>query len=60
MGILIFTLVASLLGGSLTWLLIGDKFPLDDDIKLPAATHVLIYSGTLVIPVFLVVFFGLG
>ena len=60
MGILIFTLVASILGGSLIWLSIGDRFPLDDDIKLPAATHVLIYSGILVIPVFLLVFFGLG
>ena len=60
MGILIFTLVASVLGGSLTWLAIGDRFPLDDDIKLPAATHILIYSGILVIPVFLLVFFGLG
>ena len=60
MGILILTLVAAILGGSLTWLVIGDRFPLDDDIKLPATTHVLIYSGMLVIPVFLLVFFGLG
>lgn len=60
MGILIFTLVASILGGSLIWLLIGDRFPLDDEIKLPSATHVLIYSGMLVIPVFVIVFFGFG
>lgn len=56
MGILILSLLASVVLSCIAWLLIGDQFPLKQEAKFPAHNNIAIYSVLLIVPVYLLVF----
>lgn len=56
MGIMLLSIVVSMVLGCVVWLMIGDKFPLKDEVKLPALNNIVIYVLSLVVPVYLLIF----
>lgn len=58
MGIMILSLIASMVMGSIIWLVIGSKFPLNEpeDAKLPVLNNIVIYFLLSVVPVYLLIF----
>lgn len=57
MGIMLLSIVVSMILGSVVWLMIGDKFPLKDEVKLPVLNNITIYVLCVVVPVYLLIFF---
>ena len=57
MAIMLFSIVASIVLGCSIWLVLGDQFPLKEEVKLPALNNITIYSLSLLLPVYLLVFF---
>lgn len=60
MGIMLLSIFVSMILGCGVWLLIGEKFPPGDDIKLPPLNNIVIYSLFLFLPVYLFIFFVIG
>lgn len=56
MGILILTLLLSMLLGCTTWLLMGDQLPLRSEHKWESRMNITIYIGTFLVPVYLFIF----
>lgn len=57
MGIMILSIVMSMVLGCVTWLLIGNKFPLNPDLeKFPALNNIVIYFLALLVPVYSLIF----
>ena len=56
MAIILFSIVASMVLGCIVWLVIGDKFPLDAEVKFPPLNNITIYVLLLIIPVYVIVF----
>lgn len=56
MGIMLLSIVGSMVLGCVLWLIIGDKFPLKEEIKLPALNNIVIYVLCLVVPVYCLIF----
>ncbi len=56
MAIILFSIVASMVLGSIVWLVIGDRFPLHEAVKFPPLNNIVIYVLLLIIPVYVVVF----
>jgi hypothetical protein len=57
MGILILSLVLSAMLGCVTWFVIGDRFPLGGEPKWETSSHIAIYAGMILIPVYLLIFY---
>ena len=57
MGILILSLVLSVMLGCAIWLVIGDRFPLGDGPKWETQGNIAIYAGMILIPVYLLIFY---
>ncbi len=60
MAAVVLTLVVSFMGAGILWLLAGDRFHLDDDVQQNDILNLALYTGILLVPVFLVVFFLLA
>lgn len=60
MGIMLLSIFAAIILGCVTWLVIGEKFPPNDEVKLPPLNNIVIYSLLLLVPVYLFIFFVLG
>lgn len=60
MGILLLSIFSAIILGCVVWLVIGERFPPNDEIKLPPLNNIVIYSLILVIPVYLFIFFVIG
>lgn len=56
MGILILSSLASVVLACIAWLVIGDQFPLKEEVKFPAFNNIFIYTVFLIVPVYLLVF----
>ena len=56
MGVLILTLVLSILLGCTTWLVIGDRLPPKDEHKWETHINIAIYIGVLLVPIYVVLF----
>ncbi len=58
MGIMILSIILSMVLGCVTWLIIGSKFPLNepDTGKLPALNNIVVYFLMLLVPVYLLIF----
>ena len=57
MALIALSAILSIILGSCLWLIIGDKFPLDDEVKWPITNNIAFYAAMLVIPVYLLIFF---
>lgn len=60
MGIMLLSIFSSIILGCVTWLVIGEKFPPNDEIKLPPLNNIVIYSLLLLAPIYLLIFFVIG
>ncbi len=60
MGIMLLSIFAAIILGCITWLVIGEKFPPGDEIKLPPLNNIVIYALILIVPVYLFIFFVIG
>ncbi len=56
MAAVILTLVISFMAAGVLWLVAGDRFQLDDDVRQNDILNLAIYTGILIVPVFLLVF----
>lgn len=56
MAAVILALVISFMAAGVLWLVAGDRFQLDDDVQQNDILNLAIYTGLLIVPVFLVVF----
>ncbi len=57
MGLIVLSTILSIILGSCVWLVIGDKFPLNEEQKWPVANNIFIYAVCLLVPVYLFIFF---
>lgn len=60
MGLIALSSILSIVLGSCLWLLLGDRFPLNDEDKWPVANNIVIYAALLLVPVYLAIFFSFG
>ena len=56
MGLIILSAILSIVLGSCAWLVLGDRFPVGDDAKWPAANNICVYAAILLLPVYLTIF----
>jgi hypothetical protein len=57
MTAVILSLVIAFIGAGLVWLVAGDRFHIDDDVKQNDILNLAIYAGILLVPVFFMIFF---
>lgn len=60
MGIMLLSLFVSMIIGYLIWIVIGERFPPSEEVKLPPLNNIVIYSLLSIIPVYLLIFFVFG
>jgi hypothetical protein len=56
MGLIILSTILSIVLGSCVWLILGNKFPLGDEVKWPVANNICVYAAILLLPVYLTIF----
>lgn len=57
MAILVLSVIISMILACAAWLVIGERFPLRAEVKLPPLNNIVIYTLLAVVPVYLVIFF---
>lgn len=57
MGLIVLSSLLAIVLGSIVWLVVGDKFPLNQEQKWPIANNICVYAAILVVPVYLTIFF---
>jgi xanthine/uracil permease len=57
MGLIVLSIMISIILGCCVWLALGDRFPAGNEQKWPALNNIVCYGVILVIPVYLVIFF---
>lgn len=57
MTAVILSLVIAFIGAGLVWLVAGDRFHIDDDVRQNDILNLAIYAGILLVPVFFMIFF---
>ncbi|MDA0787947.1 MAG: hypothetical protein O2780_00665 [Proteobacteria bacterium] len=57
MGLILLSVMVSMVLGACAWLVLGDQFPVKDELKWPATNNIACYSVILLVPVYLVIFF---
>lgn len=60
MGLILLSIFTSMILGCVLWLAIGEKFPPNEEVKLPALNNIVIYTALFVVPVYLFIFFVFG
>ncbi len=60
MGLIILSTILAIILGSCVWLVIGDRFPLNQERKWPVANNIFVYALILLPPVYLTIFFVFG
>jgi hypothetical protein len=50
----------SMIAGCGIWLVIGEKFPPNEETKLPPLNNIVIYSLLSIVPIYLFIFFVIG
>ena len=56
MGLIVLSTLLSIVIGSCTWLVLGDRFPIRDEVKWPVANNICVYAVILLLPVYLTIF----
>lgn len=57
MAILLLSVLIATVIGCLVWLVIGDRFPPREEVKLPPLNNIVIYALLALVPVYLSIFF---
>lgn len=57
MGLIALSVILAIILGCCLWLVIGDQLPPGEETKWPAANNIFVYAASLVLPVYLVIFF---
>ncbi|HAK52037.1 MAG TPA: hypothetical protein DCM54_09075 [Gammaproteobacteria bacterium] len=57
MGLILFSIMLSIILGCCTWLVLGESFPLKEEEKWPVMNNIACYSALLALPIYLVIFF---
>lgn len=57
MALILLSVFLSLILGCLVWVVLGERFPFNDDIKLPPFNNIVIYTLLAIVPVYLTIFF---
>ena len=57
MGLIALSTILSIVFGSCVWLVVGDLFPLKDEVKWPTLNNICCYAVILLVPIYLVIFF---
>ncbi|MCH7743234.1 MAG: hypothetical protein IIB71_11295 [Proteobacteria bacterium] len=57
MGLIVLSIVLSMILGSCVWLILGDKFPIKEEQKWPPLNNIVCYALISAVPVYLVIFF---
>ena len=60
MGIILLSIMLSIILGCAAWLVLGERFPLNDEVKWPSLNNISIYTVLFVVPVYLFIFFVIG
>jgi len=56
MGLIVLSTILSIVLGSCAWLVLGDRFPIRDEVKWPVANNICVYAAILLPPVYLTIF----
>ena len=57
MALIALSTILSIILGSCFWLVLGSKFPLEDEDKWPIANNIAVYAVIVLMPVYLTIFF---
>ena len=57
MGLIVLSIMLSIIMGSCVWLVIGDQFPVGDEAKWPVTNNIACYALMLLVPIYLLIFF---
>ncbi len=57
MGLIVLSIMISIILGCCVWLVLGEKFPVKDDQKWPPLNNIVCYGMILAVPVYLIIFF---
>ncbi len=58
MGIIVLSIMISIILGACLWLVIGDRLPFGSEEKWPVTNHIVCYALMLLLPVYLTIFFS--
>ena len=56
MGLIVLSTILSIVLGGCAWLVLGDRFPIRDEVKWPVANNICVYAAILLPPVYLTIF----
>ena len=56
MGLIVLSLILSIICACLAWIVFGEQFPRGESLKWPATNNILIYAVLLVVPMYLAIF----
>ncbi len=57
MGLIVLSIMLSIILGCVCWLVLGEKLPLKDETKWPPLNNIVCYAAGLFLPFYLVLFF---
>jgi hypothetical protein len=57
MGLIVLSIMLSIILGCCAWLALGDKFPINDEQKWPPLNNIVCYSAIIFLPIYLAIFF---
>jgi hypothetical protein len=57
MGLILLSIMLSIILGCCIWLVLGEMFPLKEEQKWPVMNNIVCYSAVLVLPIYLLIFF---
>ena len=58
MGLIVLSIMLSIILGACVWLLIGNRFPVSSDEKWPVTNNIVCYALIVLLPIYLVIFFS--
>ena len=57
MGLIVLSIMLSIILGCVAWLAVGDRFPINEEQKWPPLNNIVCYAGVVFVPVYLAIFF---
>ena len=56
MAIMLLSIITAMVFGCVTWLFIGDRFPLNKELKFPSLNNIVIYTLLMILPIYITIF----
>jgi len=57
MGLIVLSIMLSIILGCCVWLVLGDKLPFKEEQKWPPLNNIVCYAGAVFLPIYLAIFF---